>query len=63
LEIFGQEKDFFAKKSTGIGMKISKGKHRFIKNNVTGYIYSTSFDIKTFDSFVHGAIPKEYTLL
>jgi hypothetical protein len=42
-------------------MKSCKGKDIFIKNNVMGYINTTSGDIKTFDSFVKGTISKKYT--
>jgi hypothetical protein len=30
-----KEEDFFAKESTDIVMETSKGKHRFIKNDIT----------------------------
>jgi hypothetical protein len=42
-------------------MKSCKGKDIFIENNITGYINSTSRDIKTFYSFVKRTISKEDT--
>jgi hypothetical protein len=40
-----EKKDLLAKKRTGIGMKIGKGKHRFIKDDITRYIDSPRTDI------------------
>ena len=55
------EKNFFAKSSTSIGMKGSKGKNPFIKNNITRDINASSGDIETFDTFMEGAITKKNT--
>ena len=40
-----EKENFLAKKSTGIGMKVCKRKHRFIKNNISGYVNPSGRDI------------------
>jgi hypothetical protein len=40
-----QEQNFRAEVGAGIGIKLAEWKHRFIKNDVTGYIDTTDSNI------------------
>jgi hypothetical protein len=42
-------------------MKGCKGKNIFIENNITGYVNTTSGDLKAFYSFMKGTVSKENT--
>jgi hypothetical protein len=48
---------FSSKLRTSVRPKFRKRKHLFIKNNVPGNINFTGREIKTYISFVEGAIP------
>ena len=47
----------------GIRMKFGKGKHIFIKDNITGDVNPTSCNVKILVAFVHVTVAKESTLL
>ena len=58
----GQKKNFFAKQSAGIWVEFGKGKHRFIKDNISGDIHTSHGYIKTLNTFMLCTIAYEDTL-
>lgn len=57
-----KEKDFFPKKSTGVGMKLCERELCFIKHNISRNVHATSCNIKAFNTFVLSTVPKEDAL-